>query len=448
MKWSSYNFSFQRSDGSYVLFNGLTSTLLKLSKGEYEEFLILKKSPSLLDELEDGTKEFLLKAKIFANDEIERKIIQNERRLIKEQSEILDAWIYPTLGCNFRCPYCFQLPYEHNTMNQGTIENVVKYFELKLKQTMPKLLSLNWMGGEPLLVLDKIKHLHHRINELAKENGAEVEAFMITNGYLINEEFINKDIDELGLSRLQITIDGNKETHNRKRPAHGGKQTYDTIISNLKLLFSKRNDVFVDLRVNLEKDNKEEFVDIYKFFNSEFREKKLNVYAGFVDNYSLTCKSTSDTSCSLDHNDRAEFFIELFEKHNIVAADFLPTLQTQSCTAQHKSSFLIGPHGYIHKCTTTVGNNEMAIGNVNTNLGEVTNPKVLEDFYNISDYNKDSTCTSCSHYVTCDGGCPLLRLKENYTGEKYDTCAPHNGNLSDYLESHVKLKELLEQNSQ
>lgn len=82
----------------------------------------------------------------------------------------------------------------------------------------------------------------------------------------------------------------------------------------------------------------------------------------------------------------------------------------------------------------------MAIGNVNINGGEITNSEVINDFFNVADYNKNETCSSCFHFTTCDGGCPLLRLKEKYTGEHYDTCTPMNGHLEEYLDIYLDLK--------
>ena len=97
-------------------------------------------------------------------------------------------------------------------------------------------------GGEPLLAENK--DIVTYIVEEGVKRGYKFEA--ITNGYdldcfldLLSSEKINK---------LQITIDGVKEEHNVRRIHYKYHDSFDKIISNLKLALKK--DVFISVRIN------------------------------------------------------------------------------------------------------------------------------------------------------------------------------------------------------
>ena len=55
---------------------------------------------------------------------------------------------------------------------------------------------------------------------------------IVTNGYLLNEYIINQ-FKELGIRRMQITIDGLKDTHNQRRPHKTNKDSFEKIMNNL-----------------------------------------------------------------------------------------------------------------------------------------------------------------------------------------------------------------------
>ena len=56
---------------------------------------------------------------------------------------------------------------------------------------------------------------------------------IITNGLLLTPEVVDRLLP-FGLSGVKITLDGDRDTHNRMRPLRGGQGTFDRIIENIR----------------------------------------------------------------------------------------------------------------------------------------------------------------------------------------------------------------------
>ena len=53
---------------------------------------------------------------------------------------------------------------------------------------------------------------------------------IITNGLLLTPEVVDRLLP-FGLNGVKITLDGDRDTHNRMRPLRGGQGTFDKIIA-------------------------------------------------------------------------------------------------------------------------------------------------------------------------------------------------------------------------
>src|SRR5205807_5642032 len=56
---------------------------------------------------------------------------------------------------------------------------------------------------------------------------------IITNGLLLTPEVVDRMLP-WGLRSVKITLDGDRETHNRMRPLRGGQGTFDRIVENIR----------------------------------------------------------------------------------------------------------------------------------------------------------------------------------------------------------------------
>lgn len=169
--------------------------------------------------------------------------------LIGESQESFDSFdivLKVTERCNLACPYCyyFYQEYDGNAKNPLMSEEVMEELpefllrssrDLKIDQ-----FNISLHGGEPLLMKsEKVDHLLTSLRE--KLTGKVKVSFSCqTNGVLIDEEWI--DLFSKHDVQVGVSIDGPKEIHDRGRPDHQGRGSYDDAIRGLRLLQQAKRD--------------------------------------------------------------------------------------------------------------------------------------------------------------------------------------------------------------
>src|SRR5213078_3836735 len=76
-------------------------------------------------------------------------------------------------------------------------------------------------------------YLAERLWHASAERGVPLSTSIITNGLLLTEEVVDRLLP-YGLRGVKITLDGDRETHNRMRPLRGGQGTFDRLIENIR----------------------------------------------------------------------------------------------------------------------------------------------------------------------------------------------------------------------
>ncbi|MFA6650415.1 MAG: radical SAM protein, partial [archaeon] len=130
-----------------------------------------------------------------------------------------------TYSCNLNCNYCF----EGQNKDKRIIKDISKYNEI-WKYILPKItnpFSIAFFGGEPTLNKDSIYFFTNKIREYSKKKKTKYYLKMITNGTLIDKDFVNF-FKPNEFSHIQLTFDGNKKRHNEVRGY------YDKIIDSIK----------------------------------------------------------------------------------------------------------------------------------------------------------------------------------------------------------------------
>ena len=195
--------------------------------------------------------------------------------------------------CNFRCPYCF----ENDISDHGkgwskqvfTKEMVDRAYEAMCEIQPNKTMhskNITLYGGEPLLA--KNKDIVQYIVDEGLKRGYIFSA--ITNGYDLHHF-----MDLLGpkkIRRLQITLDGEEENHNRKRPHYLAGDSFDVIMKNVALALSL--DVQISMRINTDYDN----VDILPKLFDLFKDKGFTEYPKFSAYSALVHQIEEGMSCS------------------------------------------------------------------------------------------------------------------------------------------------------
>lgn len=286
-----------------------------------------------------------------------------------------------------------------------------------------KAVSVTWFGGELLLAFDRMESLTRKIQAL----GLRYNADMITNGYLLSEDVISR-LPSLGISSMQITIDGPARIHDSRRCLKSGAPTFDRIISNIDAVKRLQPDISVSVRVNVDKTNEKDFVELYRLF-SDKHYKKFAVSLAFVKDIS-GCNTCSDFCNS---REQAEFVLSLLRKYDLDFSYIYPLSSRYECAVRNRNAIVIGPEGELYKCWQDVGCKDKVVGYIN---GKVTNEPLLLRYLVGADPFEDPKCQECFLLPVCGGGCPYSRLQNVYEGKSVDTCLLIKDNLKDFLLAH------------
>ncbi|WP_316496031.1 4Fe-4S cluster-binding domain-containing protein, partial [Enterococcus faecium] len=108
------------------------------------------------------------------------------------------------------------------------IDKMLLFIEKKYEKNQFKYLSLTLFGGEPMVNYRGIKYLLPKLKEFCEKNKVLLGINMVSNGLLLNKSNLNFMIEN-DLKMIQITLDGPKNLHDKKRIYPNGNPTFDRI---------------------------------------------------------------------------------------------------------------------------------------------------------------------------------------------------------------------------
>lgn len=143
--------------------------------------------------------------------------------------------------CNLNCSYCYFFNggdksfEEHpNFMSNSTVAEAIEFLARTARESDVRELQIDFHGGEPLMLQ---KHKFDEMCTMLREGLGFVPTFQLavqTNGTLITDEWI----EVLGRHNVAIglSMDGDKENHDRRRVDHKGRGSYDDSVRGLRLV--------------------------------------------------------------------------------------------------------------------------------------------------------------------------------------------------------------------
>lgn len=412
IKPSRYNYFFE-VDGQVILaYNSLTSALTELSADEFATLQAFNTEPQddffETHELASFGAGLARAGYIIPDEHDEIGRIQEIHTALKERRRTLGLTLMPTLDCNFRCRYCFSYT-RYERMGAEVQEALLRFVENKLGEA--ERLSVTWYGGEPTLCLDLIEALTGRMRALCEQYGKEyLPADIVSNGYLLNAQ-VAEQLRKLGIQHAQITLDGDRDTHDQRRPRRGGGGTFDRIFDNLVTAGK-----FLDLkvRINVDRENAATALGALDAL-AERGLQGLPVYFGHVKPYSEACAGVASACLS----DKEFSELDLALTREALARGFAffryPRLQLGGvCGADQRLYYVVAPDGLLFKCWAQASQGPgQSVGSLlGDSPGEAVLPlqqKNLERFM-AWDPLSNTTCRECRVLPICMGGCPYLHL--------------------------------------
>ena len=331
--------------------------------------------------------------------------------------------IAPTMACNMACKYCFE-ENKSGRMSEETMAAVVAF--VRKRASVLGSLDITWYGGEPLLALDIIERLTNEFLALAREFKIAYTASVVTNGYLLTPENVDKLLG-WGVTSAQVTLDGPARVHNLKRPLKNGKSSFETIIKNMTYAASH---IGIGVRVNVDKDYSIDTIDeLLSELAAAGLQKRVGVYFGLLEASATVCSNIAEACLETVEFSRVEidYYRLLLERGFRI--DRLPSPSAAFCMAQISSAFVSDHEGFLYRCWNYVGDKTRAMGNIREPI-DYQHP----NFTRLFSFNPtaQAACTDCNLLPLCMGGCPARRADRNLPEEAL--CDSWKFNLRPMLE--------------
>ena len=442
MRFSRYNITTRKlNTGDYVLLNGLTGTLDIIDEEVYDVIsshssdealgpdvlkFIAPLSAHLLERgyiTELSSSEELAKAK-----ETALKLVE------KSENPAWDVVLIPNLGCNYRCTYCFEkgTGYPSITMSKEQVDAI---FAIIKDHVTPGEESLTLYGGEPLA--KENRELIEYIIEKGCSSGHSF--FAVTNGHDLEHY-----MDLLGngkINSVQITMDGPKHIHDKRRITLDKSSSYDRILSNIETAL-RETDVSVKLRMNVDKRNAPFIMDLLDdldrrgIINNPALLITANPVVG-IGELGLTPKDIRALETAVEA--KYPQFHEMFMGRTMVSNDkILPALyfglpvplRASVCSASDGMK-VFSPDGNIYSCWSAIGMPEHIIGTYDESGKVSWDNKVLDNWKKtMIAFNKE--CLGCKYAFLCAGGCHRPAINKESAASVYD-CDYYHNLFEDYL---------------
>ena len=421
MKKSRFIYTFEE-DGFTYWYNTFTDKAFKLNSELSEKVRELLDDLQSFKELVPSLYQKFIDAGYINEDNVdEHEIIKNQFNALID-SDTAFIVILPTINCNYKCWYCVQ-SHVPTIMSTEVMEKVKKHILYLLDEKKIKHLQIDWFGGEPLMYF---KQVVVPISEFAKTECEKREVGFkngaTTNGYFLKPEIFD-DLERLDFQTFQITLDGNRENHDKVKFQKGLVSAFDHVLTNINALLHKSEQFDIALRINYTHDNiTTEIVDQVSVLISEDVRSRVRIMPYKV--WQERVDKNFNTIISVIQ--------EKFKNNGFKVDRWRPEYR-MSCYTQHKHFKAINYNGDLVKCTAS--NNlhvKEAADGMLTSEGNAIWKDGVESKYQIPTF-ENHRCLQCVFLPACGGVCPRTYNAES-SFCKYDGIDDNIENLiRDYV---------------
>ena len=389
---SRYNTAF-RKNGEIQVFNTMTGALLALDPETWNR--VKSGVNSLTRDEQTILRENGLAV---ASDWDELAFLAERERRAKANSKRLALTLLPAMACNFNCPYCYEAN-RKGLMTDAVADRVDRFVAGALESGIEDL-DVTWFGGEPLLGKHVIRRLSEAFLRGCAAHGVRYEAFMVTNGSLLDKATRVMLLD-CRVRDLQVTLDGPAHVHNRRRPSLSGQGTFERIVRHVAEAHTEG--FRIDVRVNVDQDN---LAYVSELLNHLGRlAPGILVSFARVDN--MTDASATYARCLRDNRDFAPHQIRLIEA--AFEAGVRPAIPVHrrnvACVALIENHFLVNPTGSLAKCWNEASDETKTVGYLSeTGQVVITNDPRRRQWGEQSPLLHDK-CRKCPILPLCMGNC-------------------------------------------
>ncbi len=286
-----------------------------------------------------------------------------------------------------------------------------------------------------------LKYIVNCLDKIQKKtDDVKFEYYLKTNGTILTDNIISflneKNID------IQISLDGDKESHDSCRKKINGQGTFDIVVSNINRLLCSRQSM-LNKKISL----------LATITNNSNIYTILETLKSFGINYQFTPATSSNEWKTKDLINEYSIervftpFMKQFQSelnegkidfNNNTLIGYLKNLYnrnsySRTCIAGHKS-FCFGINGEIYLCHRFINNPLFVLGSIDNDL--INHEKANKCNYPIAENNN---CKECGLIYLCSGTCAYERvIRSDYSYVEPIVCSfvrfMYSGILSTLLE--------------
>lgn len=340
MKLSKYNLIiWDDIKNRNILFNTLYGECFEIDKATA---LNIKNND--IDKLpQDIVNDFIAKSVIIADDIDELMYVEYYHNKLKFSTDSLSFTILLTWACNLRCVYCYEGAGDirNKSLNKEESISIINYIKKNINIVRPRSVSIMLFGGEPLLNLRAAEIILHELALCCESHNAQLYTGIITNGVLLDErkvEFLKK----YNCQYVQITLDGVKEIHDKRRVSKDGSSSFDKIIHTLKSLIREDDFVRPLIRINIDKNNINSTKDLLGYLAEEGL-NKCGIDFGIVHSGTEACAAYA--SACFAENEIGEVLSSLWKLAKFYGFNIFPRpiRKFLYCGLNKENSYTIAP---------------------------------------------------------------------------------------------------------
>lgn len=341
--------------------------------------------------------------------------------------------------CNCRCRYCFYHSKDQSTSCAMSTELLEKFIKQYMELFSGHLIFI-WHGGEPLLAgLSFFKKIV-TIQLKNLKDGQSIQNRIQTNGTLINDKWAK--FFKLNNFRVGVSLDGNKESHNRFRVDTTGRGTFNRVIRGIRIL--RQHGIKPGIMQTLTSDNVRYVEDNFDFFSNTLNVKgwSTNVYLDLeeMNKNMLNQSVTPDelTRFLMTYIDlwlsRDDPNLKIREIENFISGIFgkaAPNCTFNGCCTNY---FCLDYDGKTYPCDRFSNRSRFILGDLSRqSLLEILNSSTrLRYAEDVNSLHPD--CVVCEWREACHNGCTSHRT--GGVKGKYYYCETRK-DVFDYLRKKI-----------
>ncbi len=407
-RWHKYRLLF-KTQSSFFLFNLLNKAVIRISRQMAEEAELSGEFRPFDDD--SFNKELARLSFVIPANMADSELVFRWFNALCGTSKTFEWLLLLTNQCNFSCRYCFQ---EADASFRGTTDacwpQIIRWLNSAIQQREPRHVRVAFFGGEPLCQLGLLEEISSVLRKTCAAVGAAWRFDIVTNGYYFDGTTCDRLL-ELGLKRVQITLDGPPVTHNERRPANiDNKPTFDEVLQSIEVA-SRHAGLQCVVRTNIDRHNVAYYTEVLDILCA----KNLSgrVWLSIVPTkparqatwpWNEFCVSRSDAPSLV-----APCIGEAVRRGFRV---FTRSLEAGPCMSLARGTLVVEPNGNLSKCHHLANDPQFVLGNIRRGA-----PFSVLDATLPSPWPE---CVECPYVPLCLGGCRYEALR--YTNRPNGKC--------------------------